>query len=338
MDLMAAQFPEFKKEFRIDRHASRRLRIELYHPAANSVRIELYVPGRIQRVREIDAASIAAQLHHLRTAVQTTTGNFRMRGAAHDAAQMHGAGLLGMKRIGNVILQEFAGSPARYVKETVIERQIDIGDERRNGLESLEQRRQQIGIGGLGGNFDYFGNGPLSAVAMPNPNRSGQIFERYHHAKKTVGAAGIVRGAKLERHLLFGTQIQSLQVAALAQIPHMQRMPVAALQENVRVDAVFHHARSSPLAGDHGVVTQVPPEVVRQILRATIDFPFSQNLKAVRIHDKNSARALTGSGAKRAAKNSLGTAMHGVRAAVAGAFGEDIRFNHLDDFRTARVG
>src|SRR5271154_3681915 len=119
MDLMAAQIPEFEKEFRVDGHAARGPSIELHHPAANSVRIELRVPRRIQRVREIDATSIAAELHHLRAAVQTTTGIFRMRGATHDAAQMHGAGFLGMKRVGNVILQEFAGAPARNVKETV---------------------------------------------------------------------------------------------------------------------------------------------------------------------------------------------------------------------------
>src|SRR5271155_1056989 len=137
MDLMASQIPEFKKEFRVDGHATCRLGIELHHPAANSVGIELRVPRRIQRVREIDAPSIAAELHHLRAAVQATTGIFRMRGTAHDATQLHGAGFLGMKWVGNVILQEFAGAPARNVKEAVVERKIDVRDERGHGLESL---------------------------------------------------------------------------------------------------------------------------------------------------------------------------------------------------------
>src|ERR1700691_3403907 len=183
MDLVAAQVLEFKKELRIERHSTRGLGIELYHPAANSVRIELHVPRRVQGVREIDATSVAAQLDHLWSPVQTVAGNFRMRSAAHDTPQMHGACFLGMKRIGNVILQKFAGSPARNVKEAVVERKIDICDERRDGLESLQQRRQQIGIGGFSGNFDHFGNGPFAVVAMPNPNRSGQIFERYHYPK-----------------------------------------------------------------------------------------------------------------------------------------------------------
>src|SRR6202041_1279179 len=138
MDLMAAQVAEFEKEFRVERHAAGGLGVELYHPAANSVGIELHVPGGVQRVGEIDATSIAAELDHLRAAVQHVAGIFRMRGAAHDAAQMHGAGFLGMEGIGNVILQEFAGAPARNVEEAIVERKIDIGDKRGHSFESLE--------------------------------------------------------------------------------------------------------------------------------------------------------------------------------------------------------
>src|SRR5208282_384439 len=124
MDLMAAEIPEFQKEFRVDLHAALGLGIELYHPALNSVRIELRVPRCVQRVREIGSASVAAHLHHLRAAIQGCAGILRMSSAAHDAAQMHGTSLFGMKRVGHVILQKFAGSPAGNVKEAVVERQI----------------------------------------------------------------------------------------------------------------------------------------------------------------------------------------------------------------------
>src|SRR5580698_8898758 len=149
MDLMAAQVAEFEKEFRVERHAAGGLGVELYHPAANSVGIELHVPGGVQGVGEIDATSVAAELDHLRTAVQCVPGIFRMRGAAHDSAQIHGAGFLGMKRIGDVILQKFACAPTRNVEEAIVERKIDIGDKRGHSLESLEQRRQEIGVGGF---------------------------------------------------------------------------------------------------------------------------------------------------------------------------------------------
>src|SRR5580700_75798 len=112
MDLMAAEILEFKKEFRVDLHAALGLGIELYHPAPNSVRIELRVPRRIKRVCEIDSTSVAAHLHHLRAAVQGCAGLLRMSSAAHDTTQTHGACLFGMKRVGHVVLQKFAGSPA----------------------------------------------------------------------------------------------------------------------------------------------------------------------------------------------------------------------------------
>src|ERR1700685_1005094 len=69
-DLMAAEIAEFKKEFRVNLHAALRFGVELYHPASNSLRIELRVPWSIKRVREIDAPSVAAHFHHLRAAVQ----------------------------------------------------------------------------------------------------------------------------------------------------------------------------------------------------------------------------------------------------------------------------
>src|SRR5580658_1377664 len=128
MDLMAAQISEFEKELRVERHAAGGLGVELYHPTANSVGIELHVPGGVQGVREVGATSIAAEFDHLRAAVQRIAGIFRMRGAAHDTTQMHGAAFLGVKRIGNVILQEFAGAPAGNVKEAIVEGKIDIGD------------------------------------------------------------------------------------------------------------------------------------------------------------------------------------------------------------------
>src|SRR5208282_1163493 len=88
MDLVAAQIAEFKKEFRVDLHTAIGLGIELYHPALNSVRIELHVPRCIKRVREINSTPIAAHLHHLRAAVQGCAGILRMSSAAHDTTQM----------------------------------------------------------------------------------------------------------------------------------------------------------------------------------------------------------------------------------------------------------
>src|SRR5580700_3351376 len=145
-DLMAAEIAEFKKEFRVNLHAALRFGVELYHPASNSLRIELRVPWSIKRVSEIDAPSVAAHFHHLRAAGQGRAGILRMFRTPHDATQMHGTCPLGMKRVGHVVLQKFAGSPAGNIKEAIVERQIDVGDQWRHSLESFEQRRQLFGI------------------------------------------------------------------------------------------------------------------------------------------------------------------------------------------------
>ena len=79
-----------------------------------------------------------------------------MRRLPHDSAQVHGAGKFGMERIGDVVLLEFSGAPARDVQKLIVEREIDVGDQRRHRFESFEQRRKFFGIGRLGGNLDHF--------------------------------------------------------------------------------------------------------------------------------------------------------------------------------------
>src|ERR1700728_2687405 len=150
MQLMAAQITEFKKELWINLHPTIGLGIKLDHPAPNSVRIELRIPRCIKGVCKINPTSIAAHLHHLGAAVQGGAGILRMSSAAHDTTQMHGTRPLRMKRVRNVILQKFSGSPAGNIKEAVVERQIDVRDKWRHGFESFEQRWQFVGICGLG--------------------------------------------------------------------------------------------------------------------------------------------------------------------------------------------
>src|SRR5271154_2693937 len=134
---MPAQIPEFQKELRVELHAALRLGIDFHHPASNSVRIKLRVPWRIKRIREISTTPVPAQLHHLRAAIQRRRRIFGMCRAPHDATYMHGPGFFGMERIGNIVLKKFSRAPARDVKKAVVERKINVCDERRHGLEAL---------------------------------------------------------------------------------------------------------------------------------------------------------------------------------------------------------
>jgi hypothetical protein len=55
-----------------------------------------------------------------------------------------------------------AAAPARNVEESIVEREVEIGDERWNRAEALEKRRQIIGGRRLGGNLNrlVYGFGP----------------------------------------------------------------------------------------------------------------------------------------------------------------------------------
>src|SRR5690349_5369424 len=94
----------------VERHAAIRTGIELHHPTAHAVGIKLFVPRRIKRISEIDSLAVAADLDHLRTTCERSIGLLRMRRTIHDSTNAHGTSLLGVQRIGNIILQELSRS------------------------------------------------------------------------------------------------------------------------------------------------------------------------------------------------------------------------------------
>src|SRR5215203_6962152 len=123
-----------------------------------------------------------------------------------------------------------------------------------------------------------------------------------------------------------------------AQIPDVQLLTIAALHEYLWVEPAFDHIRRAPLAGDHGVVAQVPPEVVGEVLWSPLDFPAPQGIKAFVVHDEDAAWAISIGGTKSTHINALGAAMDGVGAAVARTLVHLLGLYHLDDARLPRVG
>src|SRR5215472_13810146 len=108
-------------------------------------------------------------------------------------------------------------------------------------------------------------------------------------------------------------------MSPLEQIPDVQPVAVAAAKQNLRIYSIHHHVRGSPFAGDDRVESQVPPEVVRESLRAAIQLPLPQDIEAFVIHHENSAGTAAVRGPQRADKDSIGTAMNRVRGCVSGA-------------------
>src|SRR5262245_25914165 len=107
------------EEFWIEGDAAVRVGVELHHPAVKTVLVELAVDGAVKRVGEIDPAAIAADLDHLRPAPDLAVLGAGMPGAGDDAADAHLPGEFWVKRVGDVILLEVAGSPARHVEKAV---------------------------------------------------------------------------------------------------------------------------------------------------------------------------------------------------------------------------
>src|SRR5438477_13011070 len=102
----------------------------------------------------------------------------------------------------------------------------------------------------------------------------------------------------------------------LEQIPDVQLVAVAAIQQNFRIHSLVHHAGRSPFAGDDGVESQMPPEIIGEFLRAAIQLPLPEDIEALVVHHENSAGTAAVGSSQRADKDSVGTAMNRVRRCV----------------------
>src|SRR6266567_3821566 len=108
MHLVTPQIAEIDEKLRVEPHAALGIRVHLHHPASDALGIELRVPWCVERVREVSPATVTAEFDHLRSTVKRRFRLLGMRGTAHDPAQMKRSSLLGMERIGDIVLQKFA--------------------------------------------------------------------------------------------------------------------------------------------------------------------------------------------------------------------------------------
>src|SRR5690606_6996035 len=112
---------------------------------------------------------------------------------------------------------------------------------------------------------------------------------------------------------------------------------VLAAQQQLRVHAVLDHVRRAPLAGDHRVVAQVPPEVVRELLRAPLLLPAPLHLERLVVQHEDAARAVAVRRAQRVHVDAVRPAVHRVRRRVARLLHHLLALDHLHQPRAARV-
>src|SRR3977135_3148682 len=86
-----------------------------YLGARHSLRIELVVPGRGERIGPVNSLSITADLDHLRTACIGFA--VWVRRTAYNAADADRSGKFGLSRIAHIVLTHLAGTPARGVEK-----------------------------------------------------------------------------------------------------------------------------------------------------------------------------------------------------------------------------
>src|SRR5215469_456111 len=124
---MCAQSVKLDKELFVELHPALRVQIDFRHPTLNAIGIKLLVPRGVEGVGKVAAFAIAANLDHLRTAVESHARLLRVGGAANDPTQVDRPGFLRVGGIGDVVLDELACPPAGNIEEEVVEREIDIG-------------------------------------------------------------------------------------------------------------------------------------------------------------------------------------------------------------------
>ena len=141
-----------------------------------------------------------------------------------------------------------------------------------------------------------------------------------------------MRGANFQRHLVVGAEVDGLDVAPGPQIPEVDAVAVFVRQQILRHDSVLELRRQPPLARHHVVAWQVPPEIIVHCLGAAIEFPPSEHLERLAIHDEDAGRsigAVLAAPAERRNVDAFRPAVNGVGPRVSGLFEDFLRLDDL---------
>ena len=137
---------------------------------------------------------------------------------------------------------------------------------------------------------------------------------------------------------MIGTEIDGLDISPRPQIPEVDPMAILVREEILRHDPILELRRQRPLARHHVIAWQIPPEVIVQRLRTTIDLPPSEDIECLAVNDEDAGRSIgtiLASATERADIDTFRSAVHGVGPRVAGLF-ED--FLGLDNLVNLRLG
>ena len=152
------------------------------------------------------------------------------------------------------------------------------------------------------------------------------------------GTPNMVKDGVNPELLLAGKYGNALHVWDLRKRTHVQRVAILAGEQQLRVEPVLHHVRRSPFAGDHHLLSEVPPEVVREVLRPPLALPRAAHLERLVIEHEDSAGPVAVRRAERVEVDAVGTAVHRVRRGVARLAHHFLPLDHLHQLRRRRIG
>src|SRR5215218_2517506 len=155
---------------------------------------------------------------------------------------------------------------------------------------------EQVGVGRLGRDGDGLAGGPGVAVAVPQPHRARQVLDADHHAGVAPGLGRVVGRADLQDHLMLVAEVDPLGQGALAQAPEVEVVAEPPPEQVFWVQAVLDHRGGGPLGGDHGVVVQVPPDVLGEVLLAPVVLPGADDVEGVVVQQGDPAGAVVAVG------------------------------------------
>ena len=149
---------------------------------------------------------------------------------------------------------------------------------------------------------------------------------------------GSCAGLQLEHQLVLVAEVDGLQVLPLVQVPEVQPPAVLGAEQHLRDQAVLERVGRAPFAGDEGVVAQVPPGIVGEVLGPAVHLPLAAHVEGLVVHQEHAARSLALPVAERGHVDALGSTVDRMRPGVAGLVGHLARLDHLHDLGFLGIG
>src|SRR5579871_2930424 len=96
----------------------------------------------------------------------------------------------------------------------------------------------------------------------------------------------------------------------------MEPMAVLTLHQTLETEPVLEHVGRAPLRRHRDVITEMPPEVVTEILRSALNLPLAEHVETLMVEQEESARTAAAGRPHGAGIDRVGTAVNRMHPTV----------------------